>query len=189
MTEKREPVISNLSDDEVRAIATRVGRALSDAIRLNGQPIAAIQRNSGVSRQTIYRIIEGNGPLAGLDKYAALAKEVGVELPPLLDGRVVPIASPGVSPQRALDLEGRLEAMSAEVERLKSQVSRPQFSPEVTATIQRMVNERMAIEEREAVRAQRDAEIDRATRDRERQVADDAPQTEPGTRPRRRRAG
>lgn len=103
--------------DEAQTAARRLGETLKVALANAGLSITDMHKRTGISRQTIYRMLDGD-TLPSLDVLIRLAAELNVSAGALLDGQVKPLrgrpateAIPPLVSQKFSELEERLRRL------------------------------------------------------------------------------
>jgi transcriptional regulator with XRE-family HTH domain len=105
--------------DETGRAAERLGSSIRVALQNAKLNVMALHKRTGISRETIYRIMRGQS-LPSLDVLLRIAAELKVSPGALIDGRVTPATSvhaPGASDGRAV--AKKLAELQARIERLE----------------------------------------------------------------------
>ena len=138
--------------DDVDVILKTLARGLDRAIEASGCSVVWLASDSGVSRQTIHRMLKGEGPSPNLDRVARLARSLKQDPIAILTG-TVPITLDRFS--RELD-EAPVPAAATpaseaeDAEALRSLAADPNLAP-IVELIGRLAVRVRALEDARAV--------------------------------------
>jgi transcriptional regulator with XRE-family HTH domain len=103
--------------EETTRTSDRLGASIKTALQNAKLTVTALHKRTGISRETIYRIMRGQ-TLPSLDVLLRIAAELEVSAGALLDGKVVLTAHRGTDSDKRL-VADKLADLQARVERLE----------------------------------------------------------------------